>query len=185
VLGWCHQVEANSRRQADKEVECAICLESVLGKPAGEGARRFGLLACPHAFCLSCIRNWRASDAADRDSAVRTCPVCRTTSHFVTPSAVWPRSPEEKEEILAAYKAKLGETDCMHFSYGDGRCPFGTSCFYRHAYRDGTLEVRQLRLAGNADGGVQVIGPVSLASFLDTPAAQRLLSGGSRGSRRR
>jgi hypothetical protein len=32
--------------------------------------------------------------------------------------------------------------DCIHFDFGDGTCPFGTSCFYRHAYRDGRLEVR-------------------------------------------
>lgn len=32
----------------------------------------------------------------------------------------------------------------MHFDFGDGQCPFGTSCFYRHAYRDGRLEVRLL-----------------------------------------
>jgi hypothetical protein len=34
--------------------------------------------------------------------------------------------------------------DCVHFDFGDGTCPFGTSCFYRHAYRDGRLEVRVL-----------------------------------------
>lgn len=25
--------------------------------------RRFGLLACEHAFCLTCIRGWRNTDA--------------------------------------------------------------------------------------------------------------------------
>lgn len=34
--------------------------------------------------------------------------------------------------------------DCAHFDFGDGTCPFGTSCFYRHAYRDGRLEVNLL-----------------------------------------
>lgn len=38
------------------EIECCICYEVVLSKP-GE---RFGLLSgCMHAFCLSCVRNWR------------------------------------------------------------------------------------------------------------------------------
>lgn len=36
----------------------------------------------------------------------------------------------------------LSLQDCIHFDFGDGTCPFGTSCFYRHAYRDGRLEVR-------------------------------------------
>lgn len=35
----------------------------------------------------------------------------------------------------------MAEKDCVNFDFGDGKCPFGTSCFYRHAYRDGTLEV--------------------------------------------
>jgi hypothetical protein len=39
-------------------VECAICLERVLGARG----RKFGLLdACDHAFCLPCIRSWRAT----------------------------------------------------------------------------------------------------------------------------
>lgn len=38
----------------------------------------------------------------------------------------------------------MAEKDCAHFDFGDGTCPFGTSCFYRHAYRDGRLEVRSL-----------------------------------------
>ena len=42
---------------------------------------------------------------------------------------------------MADYRGKLAERDCMHFDFGDGTCPFGTSCFYRHAYKDGTLEV--------------------------------------------
>ncbi len=39
-------------------MECAICLERVLGARV----RKFGLLdACDHAFCLPCIRSWRAT----------------------------------------------------------------------------------------------------------------------------
>ena len=40
------------------DVECAICLERVLGTRG----RKFGLLEnCEHAFCLACIRSWRAT----------------------------------------------------------------------------------------------------------------------------
>jgi hypothetical protein len=128
-------------------------------------------MACDHAFCLNCIRSWRAVDDVDVDTvrfmlgsgsgrergrgsradggrgrragvgsgarlqsasaagtppvshprpppthtlqALRTCPVCRTTTHFITPSTSWPDSPEEKEAIIATYKAKMAAIDCM------------------------------------------------------------------------
>ena len=48
---------------------------------------RFGLLdGCSHAFCLPCIRAWRETHAA-RPEVARSCPVCRTPSHFVIPSS--------------------------------------------------------------------------------------------------
>ena len=73
--------------------------------------------------------------------AVRTCPVCRQASWFVTPSSVWPSNQAERLRIIETYKTRLKTIDCRHFEFGEGRCPFGTSCFYKHAYRDGTLEV--------------------------------------------
>lgn len=54
-------------RQAAARLECAICLERVLGK-AEAGARRFGLLACDHVFCLACIRSWRQEGEVDVDT---------------------------------------------------------------------------------------------------------------------
>lgn len=50
---------------------------------------------------------------------------------FVVPSTFWPRSREEKEEIMSAYRSKLKTIDCRHFDQGRGTCPFGSSCFYR------------------------------------------------------
>lgn len=73
--------------------------------------------------------------------AVRTCPVCRQTSHFVTPSMTWPCSQEEKAAIIDAYKTKLSSIDCRYFDFGGGTCPFSTSCMYRHAYKNGQLAV--------------------------------------------
>lgn len=73
--------------------------------------------------------------------ALRTCPVCRTPTHFVTPSARWPETAEAKAVIVQGYVDAMAQRDCAHFNFGDGSCPFGTSCFYRHAYRDGRLEV--------------------------------------------
>ncbi|KAI3429637.1 hypothetical protein D9Q98_005723 [Chlorella vulgaris] len=152
------RLEARARSAA---VECGICLEAVLAKTA-PGERKFGLLTgCDHPFCLSCIRSWRQkTDAgADIDTALRTCPVCRTTSHYIVPSLVWPTSIEEKEGVVAGYKAKLSLVDCRYFNFGDSSCPFGTSCFYRHAYHDGRLEDKTLRKAADEEGNITVMQP--------------------------
>ena len=34
---------------------------------------------------------------------------------------------------------------------GGGTCPFGTSCFYRHRYADGTMEDPTIRKMAGAD----------------------------------
>ncbi|CAI5945242.1 unnamed protein product, partial [Closterium sp. NIES-65] len=145
------------------EIECSVCLERVLGK-ARPADRKFGILShCDHPFCVACIRNWRAagqesgeSVPLDLDNAVRACPVCRVRSHFVTPSVVWFFSDEEKQAIIEGYKRKLKSTDCRYFKYGNGQCPFGTSCFYKHAYRDGRLEEVKLRHLSSADGSAVI-----------------------------
>lgn len=154
------------RRSA--HVECGICMEKVSEKPP-PADRRFGLLNCDHPFCLSCIRSWRQqySGGADVEQALRTCPICREPTHFITPSTVWPSTPEEKESIVAGYKAKLAEIDCRHFNYGDGSCPFGTSCMYRHAYKDGRLEeAAPRRVAAGDEGEIHVVQPVRLSDFI-------------------
>lgn len=168
-------------RLRSADVECSVCLETVLSK-ANPADRRFGLLSCEHAFCLPCIRGWRSTltGGADVDTALRACPVCRTTTHFVTPSAVWPDSLEQKAQIVSGYKARMAAIDCRNFNFGDGTCPFGTSCFYRHAYKDGRLEEPCLRKAGAEDGTVKVLQPVRLSSFFEMPQASRLLTAGRR-----
>ncbi|KAL0374260.1 UNVERIFIED_CONTAM: E3 ubiquitin-protein ligase makorin [Sesamum radiatum] len=117
-----------------QEIECSVCLERVLSKPTA-AERKFGILSeCNHPFCVSCIRNWRSSSPAsssDANSALRTCPICRKLSYFVIPSVIWYSSEEEKQEIVDSYKAKLRSIDCKHFNFGNGTCPFGTSCFYK------------------------------------------------------
>lgn len=83
--------------------ECGICLEQVLAKE-DPAARRFGLLACDHCFCLGCIRSWRGSAQAD-ESATRACPTCRTLTFFITPSSVWPQSTVRLPRCPAAAEA--------------------------------------------------------------------------------
>ncbi|XP_021911091.1 putative RING-type E3 ubiquitin transferase C3H69 [Carica papaya] len=117
-----------------QEIECSVCLDRVLSKPTA-AERKFGLLTeCDHPFCISCIRNWRSSSPTsgmDVNSTLRACPICRKLSYFVVPSVIWYCTPEEKQEIIDSYKAKLRSIDCKHFNFGNGNCPFGTSCFYK------------------------------------------------------
>ncbi|XP_047336377.1 putative RING-type E3 ubiquitin transferase C3H69 [Impatiens glandulifera] len=152
-----------------QEIECCVCLERVLSKQA-VAERKFGLLSeCDHAFCISCIRNWRGSSPSsgmDLNAALRACPICRKLSYFVIPSVIWYSSKEEKQEIVDNYKAKLSSIDCKHFDFGNGTCPFGTSCFYRHAYRDGRLEEVALRHLGDEDGYTVIAKNIRLSDFL-------------------
>ncbi|XP_044487812.1 putative RING-type E3 ubiquitin transferase C3H69 isoform X2 [Mangifera indica] len=131
-------LEALRRSQ---EIECSVCLDRVLSKST-PAERKFGLLSeCDHPFCISCIRNWRSSSPTsgmDVNTALRTCPICRKLSYFVIPSVIWYYTPEEKQEIVDSYKAKLRSIDCKHFNFGNGNCPFGTSCFYKHKIRPGS-----------------------------------------------
>ncbi|KAF8403841.1 hypothetical protein HHK36_011947 [Tetracentron sinense] len=142
-----------------QEIECCVCLDRVLQKPTA-AERKFGLLSeCDHPFCISCIRNWRSNSPAsgmDVNTALRTCPICRKLSYFVIPSVIWCSTKEEKQEIIDSYKAKLRSIDCRYFDFGNGTCPFGTSCFYTHAYPDGSLEEVVLRHLGAEDGGTVI-----------------------------
>ncbi|KAK8486020.1 hypothetical protein V6N11_032998 [Hibiscus sabdariffa] len=152
-----------------QEIECSVCLDRVLSKPTA-AERKFGLLSeCDHPFCISCIRNWRSSSPSsgmDVNTALRACPICRKLSYFVIPSVIWYSSPEEKLEIIDSYKAKLRSIDCKHFNFGNGNCPFGTSCFYKHAYRDGRLEEVALRHLGAEDGNTVIAKNIRLSDFL-------------------
>ncbi|KAF5469716.1 hypothetical protein F2P56_010284, partial [Juglans regia] len=131
-----------------QEIECSVCLERVLSKPTA-AERKFGLLSeCDHPFCISCIRNWRGSSPTsglDVNSALRACPICRKLSYFVVPSVIWYTTKEEKQEIVDSYKAKLKSIDCKHFDFGNGNCPFGTSCFYKHTVKPGSYTWRHHR----------------------------------------
>ncbi|XP_057499408.1 putative RING-type E3 ubiquitin transferase C3H69 [Actinidia eriantha] len=154
-----------------QEIECSVCLERVLSKPTA-AERKFGLLSeCDHPFCVSCIRNWRSSSPTsgmDVNSTLRACPICRKVSFFVIPSVIWYATKEEKQEIVDSYKSKLRSIDCKHFDFGNGSCPFGTSCFYKHAYCDGRLEEVALRHLGAEDGQTVIAKSVRLSDFLSS-----------------
>ncbi|KAF8643082.1 hypothetical protein HU200_066954 [Digitaria exilis] len=153
-----------------EDIECGVCLDRVLSKPTG-AERRFGLLSdCDHSFCITCIRNWRSTSPTsgmDVNSTLRACPICRKLSYHVVPSITWYSSKEEKQGIVEGYKAKLRSIDCKHFDFGKGTCPFGSSCFYKHAYSDGRLEDALLN-HNDADDTSAAIGRLMRLSYLLT-----------------
>lgn len=150
-----------------KDKECSICMEVVFEKAPPEN--RFGLLPnCNHVFCLTCIRKWRSS-TLEKD-VIRRCPECRITSNYVTPSNVWIEDKETKEKIITNYKETMKNKPCKYFDQGRKMCPFSDSCFYLHAYPDGTIatpdqHVRQ-RQRADANGRVSTVNSHSLWDFI-------------------
>lgn len=116
---------------------CGICLELVLHKK-DKKSQMFGILPnCNHCFCFACIRRWRRSK--DFDCTVsKGCPECRTWSDFVYRSKVWFENRDEKNEFIGKEKSWMQTIDCRYFRKGRGKCPFGNTCLYLHALRDGT-----------------------------------------------
>ncbi|KAL9354582.1 hypothetical protein Peur_052552 [Populus x canadensis] len=160
-----------------EEIECSVCLDRVLSKPTA-AERKFAVLPeCNHPFCISCIRNWRNGSPAS-GMALRACPICRKTSHFVIPSLIWYSSKEEKQEIIDTYKARLRQIDCKHFNFGNGSCPFGINCFYKHTVMPGSYTwkhhkppprrppPRRRSNAGHADSSFDYFGP-TMEDLLD------------------
>lgn len=60
-------------------------------------------------------------------------------SDFVCPSAFWVETKEEKDKLLNDYRVALGAKDCKYFKKGEGKCPFGNKCFYKHALPNGDI----------------------------------------------
>ena len=73
---------------------------------------------------------------ATRPDVARSCPECRAPSHFVVPSSVHVDGPR-KAQLVKAHLSRLRAIPCKHFAYGEGTCPFGTSCFFAHTDREG------------------------------------------------
>lgn len=140
-LGYCSNLKLAesglqaAERQISKDTECGICLEKVME----QRGRRFGLLSnCTHAFCLGCIREWRAKiDLPKRTT--RACPLCRTTSYYVISSDRYIADPSRKVALIEEVQTSKQTIPCKHWNYGRGECPFGSSCFYAHLNPDGSV----------------------------------------------
>lgn len=139
-----HRTECIQQHQNDMELafavarsrdkSCGICFEVIMEKAREQ---RFGILPnCNHIFCLECIRKWRQEKQFET-KIIRACPECRTTSDFVCPSAYWVDTKDDKDKLLSDYKKALEAKQCKYFKQGDGTCPFGNKCFYKHALKNG------------------------------------------------
>ncbi|CZR57860.1 uncharacterized protein PAC_07749 [Phialocephala subalpina] len=125
---------------------CVICFET---------PETYGLLVnCDHAFCLDCIRSWRATAPKNPTSenelkkTSKTCPMCRSQSHFTIPSSVWPVTAGSentmKKEIVDGYLGRMKNIPCRYFeqSAKDSapdykfKCQFGNNCHYSHTHPD-------------------------------------------------
>ncbi|XP_040579046.1 E3 ubiquitin-protein ligase makorin-1 [Lepeophtheirus salmonis] len=152
-----------------KEKTCGICMEVVLEKE--EGDARFGIMPnCNHCFCLPCLRTWRQAKQFD-NKIVRSCPECRQKSDYICPSRLWVESKEDKDKLFSKYKTALNKKECKYFKKGQGECPFGNKCFYKHASADGkSVDVgppqrRQRRF--NVEGDLNFIRRFLLYDFLE------------------
>ena len=124
----------NGKVSYEGDQDCVICLEKVLAN-----GKRFGILEnCTHAFCLDCIRNWRATyDKKVKKTHYRTCPICRVNSYLVIPSTRMMLDGNTKDNLVEEYTEALAEIPCCHFNQGRGYCPFQNSCFYAHYLDNG------------------------------------------------
>ncbi|KAJ3076708.1 hypothetical protein HDU98_001170 [Podochytrium sp. JEL0797] len=151
--------EAAAERRSN-EMDCVVCFERVLRKRDP----RFGLLTCDHCVCLECIRQWRQNESMDNSKA---CPICRQITHIIIPSPTFLTSPTSKQLALEAYKRRMNLIECKHYNAGEGTCPFGSSCLYRHVRKDGSLDDGRVRfVVGGMEGEeVKVMGSVQLFDF--------------------
>uniref|UniRef100_A0A8C4GL21 RING-type E3 ubiquitin transferase n=1 Tax=Dicentrarchus labrax TaxID=13489 RepID=A0A8C4GL21_DICLA len=128
--------------QRSKDMMCGVCMEVVFEK-ANPSERRFGILSnCSHCYCLKCIRKWRSAKQFE-SKIIKSCPECRITSNFVIPSEYWVEDKDDKQKLIQKYKDGMGSKPCRYFDEGRGTCPFGSNCFYKHAFPDGRLEEAQ------------------------------------------
>uniref|UniRef100_A0A8C7N5G5 RING-type E3 ubiquitin transferase n=1 Tax=Oncorhynchus kisutch TaxID=8019 RepID=A0A8C7N5G5_ONCKI len=115
--------------QRSKDMQCGVCMEVVFDK-ANPSERRFGIL----------------SAKTFESKIIKSCPECRITSNFVIPSEYWVEDKEDKQKLIQKYKDGMGHV--VYFDRVGATCPFGSNCFYKHAFPDGRLEEPQRRPAG-------------------------------------
>ncbi|KAI4803184.1 hypothetical protein KUCAC02_006740 [Chaenocephalus aceratus] len=124
---------------------CDMCGLQVL-HPTDNGQRSDHIKACIEAHEKDMEISAFASGGVPRQfesKIIKSCPECRITSNFVIPSEYWVEEKEDKQKLIQKYKDGMGSKPCRYFDEGRGTCPFGSNCFYRHAFPDGRLEEAQ------------------------------------------
>ncbi|KAJ3007287.1 UNVERIFIED_CONTAM: hypothetical protein HDU68_003607, partial [Siphonaria sp. JEL0065] len=118
-----------------------------------------GLLGCAHVFCSDCAKKWRLNNTEDL-ARNKECAVCRSPSRLLVPSKVFPKSPAEKEGIIAAFRAEKAAIPCRYFKRGGGlknkRCPFGDECIYGHMDASGKRVTGVRKPASRRSSGMDV-----------------------------
>jgi len=67
---------------------------------------------------------------------------------------------------FVSYQRALKQKPCMHYNFGRGTCPFGSSCFYLHINEDGSLaQEPKLRTVTDSSGNYGVLKEVKLSDF--------------------
>lgn len=152
-----------AERRISADVACGICFDAIAATPG----KRFGLLSgCTHAFCLDCIRAWRARLDLPTETT-RSCPQCRTLAYVILPSDRYITEPARKAALGEAYHSHQRSLPCRLFNGGKGECPFGSSCWYAHTNADGTAHIAArpaIRL--DAEGAVSRRREYKLSDFL-------------------
>jgi len=95
------------------------------------------------------LKSWRDPHLASTDivgSGVhKQCPICRTSSKFVTPSSIFYKSGDtRKDTVIERYKESMKRIKCKYFETSPPSrryCPFGKDCFYKHLDADGQEHV--------------------------------------------
>ena len=143
--------------------EWGIWMEFTLAKD-----RQFGLLdGWEHAFCLDCIRNWRATYIKRmKKEFMRWCPLCRQLSYLVIPSSKYLPGGEAKQQLVEEYQEVLSEIPCRHFNYGKGECPFLNSCFYAHYTKDGKKFEYNIKVSNFCELDIFLVYHLLLSRFL-------------------
>ncbi|KAF3950710.1 hypothetical protein CMV_023566 [Castanea mollissima] len=149
--------EASSIRPSDRP----ICSFAAAGNcPRGEKCPHLHGDLCPTCgkHCLhpfrpeereehlkSCEKKQKHLEALKHSQEIE-CSVCLERVHSKPTAAERKEgSHSEKQDIVDSYKAKLKSIDCKHFDFGNGNCPFGSSCFYKHKVKPGSYTWRHHR----------------------------------------
>ncbi|GFX46127.1 RING-type domain-containing protein [Trichonephila clavipes] len=115
-------------------MKCELCKKFVC-ENVYFSERRYGLLEnCSHAFCLRCIRTYRArfqlnlfskrkrNISAQHPPVAILCPICQKQSYYIMASKSWLDDSNKKARFLEIYKKFTEDVSCPWFKIGQGYC---------------------------------------------------------------